>query len=122
MSRSNVFVAQKGNSKAAMALSSLARALFELEALAVARFVAKNGSTPLLLLLAPAIEPGCEGLTDVELPFLEDLRDYRFPPLDRLLTVSGKAVTQHRTLPEPALQQAMGAFIDKMDLGGEQGY
>ena len=116
MSRTNVIVAQRTNDKAAMALSSFIHALYELESYAVARLVAKNDKAPLVLLLAPSIEPDLECLYDIELPFAEDIRSYRFPPLDRIISVSGKTITQHRNLPSTDLQNAMSAYVDSMDL------
>lgn len=129
MSRTNVVVAQRGNEKASMALSSLIHALYELEIYAVARLVNKVNVKPVILLLAPSIEqlgdeseaPSNGGrfecLTDVELPFAEDLRQYKFPPLDRVKTVSGKTLTtEHRNLPDEKLTKAMSNYVDQMSL------
>ncbi|GAM88849.1 hypothetical protein ANO11243_068830 [Dothideomycetidae sp. 11243] len=116
MSRANVIVAQRTNDKAALALSSFIHALYELNSFAVARFVPKVDKAPVILLLSPSISPDLECLYDVELPFAEDSRQYRFPPLDRIPTVSGKTITQHRNLPSSALQDAMSAYVDAMDL------
>ena len=129
MSRTNVIVAQRNNEKASMAFSSLIHALYELEIYAVARLVTKVNVKPLILLLAPSIEQlggetdaasnggGFECLTDVELPFAEDLRQYKFPPLDRVQTVSGKTLTtEHRNLPDGRLRKAMSDYVDQMNL------
>ncbi|PNS17950.1 hypothetical protein CAC42_3909 [Sphaceloma murrayae] len=116
MSRSNMIIAQRTNPKASLALSSFIHALHELDSLAVARFVSKENRPPLILLLSPSIEPDLECLYDTELPFAEDIRSYRFPPLDRILTVSGKTITQHRNLPSDALQDAMSDYVDALDL------
>lgn len=99
-----------------MALSSLIHALHELESYAVARIVMKTGKEPLIILMAPMIEPDIEALVDVPLPFAEDLRIYRFPPLDRVITTSGATVTTHRNLPSEDLNDAMSDFVDAMDL------
>jgi ATP-dependent DNA helicase 2 subunit 2 len=99
-----------------MALSSLVHALIESETYAVARLVRKQNSPPLMLLLSPYVEPGFECLMDVELPFAEDMRGYRFPPLDRVMTVSGKRIEEHRNLPSDKLKQAMSDYVDAMDL------
>lgn len=69
-----------------------------------------------MLLLAPSIEPDLEALVDVPLPFAEDIRAYRFPPLDRVITTSGATLTKHRNLPKEDLVDAMSDFVDKMDL------
>ena len=116
MTRSNVIVAQRTNDKAAMALSSFIHALYELESYAVARLVTKENKAPQILLLAPSIESDIECLYDVELPFAEDVRSYRFPPLDRVTTISGKELKTHRNLPSDALVDAMSSYVDSMDL------
>jgi ATP-dependent DNA helicase 2 subunit 2 len=99
-----------------MALSSLIHALHELESFAVARLVPKDEKPPVLVLLAPSIEPEYECLLDVELPFAEDVRSYKFPPLDRVVTVSGKTLKVHRNLPGGDLNKAMSDYVDRMDL------
>ena len=116
MSVSCVVIAQKTNSKAIMALSSLIHALFEVESYAVARLVTKADKEPLITLLAPSIELEYECLLDVQLPYAEDVRSYRFPPLDRVITVSGKQIREHRNLPNDALCAAMSDYVDRMDL------
>lgn len=116
MNRANLIIAQRGNDKASMALSSFIWSLYELDSYAVARIVPKENSKPLILLLAPNIEPGFECLYDVELPFAEDMRSYKFAPLDRVVTVSGKELKVHRTLPTEDLQSAMDEYVDAMDL------
>ena len=116
MSVSFVVIAQKTNTKAIMALSSLIHALFELESYAVARLVPRVDKEPMLLILAPSIEVDYECLLDIQLPFAEDVRSYKFPPLDRVVTVSGKVVKEHRNLPSDALSSAMSKYVDRMDL------
>lgn len=116
MSVSSVVIGQKTNTKAIMALSSLIHALFELESYVVARLVPKADRAPVIVLLAPLIEADYECLVDVQLPFAEDLRSYRFPPLDKVLTVSGKIIKEHRNLPTDALSSAMSDYVDRMDL------
>ena len=118
MSQSCVIVAQKGNSKAAMALSSFIHALYELQSYAIARLVTKDDKPPLLVLLAPSIESDGEWecLIDAQLPFAEDVRSYRFAPLDKVVTVSGKELKEHRNLPNDDLKKAMSTYVDSMDL------
>ena len=116
LSRTSVIVAQRTNDLAGMALSSLIHTLYELESCAVARLVVKDDKNPVLVLLTPSIEPDFECLLDVELPFAEDVRSYKFPPLNRIVTMSGKVITEHRNLPSKDLQDAMGKFVNKMDL------
>lgn len=126
MGPSCITIGSKINEKARMALSSLIHALHELESYAIARIVLKDGKDPELLLLAPSIEPELESLIDIPLPFAEDLRQYRFPPLDRVITITGNVLTKHRNLPTDDLANAMSAYVDSMDLSGlerdEEGY
>lgn len=124
MSTSNVIIAQKTNDKAALALSSLIHALFELDCYAIARLVVKDGKNPLIVLLAPSIEPDYECLLEVQLPFFEDVRSYKFPPLDKVITISGKEVKEHRNLPSEDLVNAMSKYVDSMELidKDEEGY
>lgn len=116
MSVSSIVIGQRTNSKAIMALSSLIHALFEVESYAIARLVPKVDKAPVILLLAPSIEVDYECLLDVQIPFTEDVRSYKFPPLDRVITVSGKVIKEHRSLPNDALKTAMSDYVDKMDL------
>jgi ATP-dependent DNA helicase 2 subunit 2 len=116
MGPGRITIAQQTNDKARMAFSSLVRALFELESYAVARIVEKDGKAPQIVLLAPSVELDAEALIDVPLPFAEDVRVYRFPPLDRVITASGSTLTKHRYLPDDDLLGAMGDYVDSMDL------
>ena len=116
MSAANVIIAQRTNTKAAIALSSLIHALYELESYVVARLVTKDDKPPLQVLLAPSIEPHYECLLEVQLPFAEDIRAHKFAPLDRVVTISGKVLREHRHLPTPELYDAMSAYVDSMDL------
>jgi len=116
MGESRITVAETMNDKARMAMSSLVHALRELESYAVARIVLKDGKDPRIILLAPLMEPDIEGLVDVPLPFAEDVRLYRFPPLDRVITASGATVKTHRNLPSSELVDAMSDYVDSMDL------
>ncbi len=73
-------------------------------------------SEPLLKILSPEVRADYECLIENDLPFAEDVRPYRFPPLDKIVTVSGKILKQHRNLPSDDLMDAMGSFVDSMDL------
>lgn len=116
MGTSNIVVAQKTNEKAVLALSSLIHALFELDSYAIARVVKKNKSEPILIVLSPSVEKDYECLIENQLPFAEDVRSYRFPPIDKIATVSGKVLTQHRNLPSEDLSEAMSDFVDSLDI------
>lgn len=116
MGEAHVLVARKIDEPSELALSALIHALYELESYAVARFVVKDGKDPVLLLLMPNIEPDFECLYDVPLPFAEDIRSYQFPPLDKVITITGNTLTKHRLLPDEELNQAMSDYVDSMDL------
>ncbi len=119
MGESCVTFAHKVNPKDELALSALIRAMDEMGSYAVARFVVGNGKDPQLLLLMPSTEPGNMCLYDVPLPFAEDVRQYQFPPLDKVVTVSGGVLTEHRRmLPNETLRQAMSDYVDAMDISG----
>jgi ATP-dependent DNA helicase 2 subunit 2 len=116
LSRSNFIVPQKANRPAQLSLSSFIHALYESDCYAVARLVTKDLKPPVIVLLVPRIELEWEALVDVELPFEEDMRRYKFPPLDRKLTVSGKVITEHKDLPTGDLTEAMSKYVDALDL------
>lgn len=116
MDRSHMIIGAKNEDMNTMALSALIHALYELDSYAIARLVTKDMKEPRIVLLAPNVEPEFECLYDIELPFAEDVRSYKFPPLDRVVTVSGKTLTVHRNLPSNDLQDAMSAYVDSMDL------
>ncbi|KAI0098969.1 SPOC domain-like protein [Hypoxylon sp. NC0597] len=110
-------VPQKFNEAAALKLSSFIHSLQELGSYAVARIVTKDGKDPALILLAPHIEPDFECLYDVPLPFAEDVRNYQFPPLDKVITVTGNVKYEdHRLLPSKELSEAMDDYVDAMDI------
>lgn len=116
ISSSSMTVGARSNPKAVLALSSFIHALYEQESYAIARFVQKRDKEPSIVLLAPLIDLEYECLIDVQLPFAEDVRSYRFRPLDRVITVSGKEIRVHRNLPSEKLQAAMDDYVDSMDI------
>jgi len=126
MGECGITVAQSVNDKAKMGLSSLIHALHELDSYAIARIVTKDGKDPQLLVMAPFIEPDVEALLDIPVPFAEDVRVYRFPPLDRVITTSGVTMKKHRNLPSDDLVKTMSDYVDAMDLStfgkNEDGY
>ncbi|CZR54384.1 related to ATP-dependent DNA helicase II, 80 kDa subunit (KU autoantigen protein P86) [Phialocephala subalpina] len=116
MGESCMTIAQTVDDKSRLAFSSLVHALYELESYAIARIVVKDMKDPRIVLLAPYIENHMEGLIDVPLPFAEDVRMFRFPPLDRVISASGTALEKHRYLPSNNLDSAMSDYVDSMDL------
>ncbi|KAI1762491.1 ATP-dependent DNA helicase II subunit 2 [Hypoxylon sp. FL1150] len=110
-------IAQQFSDADALKLSSLIHSLHELDSYAVARIVTKDGNEPALVLLAPHIEPQFECLYDVPLPFAEDVRNYQFPPLDKVITVTGNTILENnRLLPSRELVDAMDDYVDAMDI------
>ncbi|KAI5804563.1 putative Ku family DNA helicase [Geopyxis carbonaria] len=116
MSPTNIIVGQKGNDAAQMALSSLIHALYELDSYALFRFVKRNNDPPVMLIVAPSIEGDYECLIDVQVPFVEDVRHYTFPPLGVVKTVRGKTLDKHRNIPTDDMHKYMSDYVDSMDL------
>lgn len=117
MGETGIIIAQKFNDAAALKLSSFIHSLQELESYAVARIVTKDGKDPQLLLLAPGFDAVVECLYDIPLPFAEDVRSYKFPPLDQVVTVTGKKLLEHdRFLPSNELQEVMDDYVNMMDI------
>ena len=89
MSTTCVVVAQKSNRKAALALSSLIHALYELDNYVLARLVTKKDKAPMMVVMAPVIEPDFEALIDVEVyPFSCGLKPKRSVLISFIDTIS----------------------------------
>lgn len=117
LGETSVTVARPYDEVSKLALSALIHALYESETYAIARFVSKDNKDPVILLMRPSIENDFECLFDAPLPFAEDIRSYRFPPLDKVVTFTGKVLTEHpRLLPDDKLTQAMSDYVDAMDI------
>jgi ATP-dependent DNA helicase 2 subunit 2 len=117
LGETSVTVARSYDEESKLALSALIHALYESEMYAVARLVSKDNRDPVILLMRPSIDPDFECLYDVPLPFAEDVRSYRFPPLDKVVTITGKVFTEHpRLLPDATLNKAMSDYVDAMDI------
>lgn len=117
LGETSVTVARSYDEESKLALSALIRALYESEAYAIARLVSKDNKDPVILLMRPSIDLDFECLYDTPLPFAEDVRSYRFPPLDKVVTITGKVLTEHpRLLPDDKLNQAMSDYVDAMDI------
>lgn len=105
--------------KAQLQVSTLVRAMVELDVLAVVRLIRKDGAEPELGVLKPKVEEHNEYFFYSKAPFREDLRRFPFPPLDRIITTDGQELRQGPTIPDDADQQAMDAFVDSLDLPGD---
>lgn len=102
--------------KAQLQISTLVRAMLELDVLAVVRLVRKDGSEPELGILKPKVEEHNEYFFYSRAPFREDLRRFPFPPLDRIITTDGTELRQGPTIPDDVDQKAMDAFVDSLEL------
>ncbi|XP_006892014.1 PREDICTED: X-ray repair cross-complementing protein 5 [Elephantulus edwardii] len=98
--------AAKDDEAAAVALSSLIHALDELNMVAIVRYVYDKRSNPQVGMAFPFIKDTYECLAYVQLPFMEDLRQYMFSSLK-----SNKKCT-----PTEAQLNAVDALIDSMSL------
>ncbi|KAM6979367.1 X-ray repair cross-complementing protein 5-like [Tautogolabrus adspersus] len=72
----------KDDEHAAVALSALIRALDELEMVAIVRYAYDRRSNPQVGAAFPCITKDYECLMYVQLPFMEDLRQFTFPSLE----------------------------------------
>ncbi|XP_047401759.1 X-ray repair cross-complementing protein 5 isoform X2 [Sciurus carolinensis] len=98
--------AAKDDEAAAVALSSLVHALDELDMVAVVRYVYDRRANPQVGVAFPYIKDAYECLVYVQLPFMEDLRQYMFSSLK-----NNKKFT-----PTEAQLSAVDALIDSMSL------
>ncbi|KAG1663655.1 X-ray repair cross-complementing protein 5 [Nymphon striatum] len=74
--------AQKDDDTAAVALSAFIHGLFETDMVAIARYNYGARSSPKLTLLAPRIKSQLECLVLIQLPFMEDIRQFTFSSLE----------------------------------------
>uniref|UniRef100_A0A8C7CPH0 X-ray repair complementing defective repair in Chinese hamster cells 5 n=1 Tax=Oncorhynchus kisutch TaxID=8019 RepID=A0A8C7CPH0_ONCKI len=74
--------APKDDEHAGVALSGLIRALDDLKMVAVVRYVYARNGNPQLGAAFPCIKEKYECLVYIQLPFMEDLRQYSFPSLE----------------------------------------
>ncbi|KAG8520987.1 X-ray repair cross-complementing protein 5, partial [Galemys pyrenaicus] len=98
--------AAKEDQAAAVALSSLIHALDELDMVAVVRYAYDRRANPQVGVAFPYIKETYECLVYVQLPFMEDLRQYMFSSLK-----NNKKYT-----PTEAQLSAVDALIDSMSL------
>ncbi|XP_039089077.1 X-ray repair cross-complementing protein 5 [Hyaena hyaena] len=98
--------AAKGDEAAAVALSSLIHALDELDMVAVVRYVYAKRTNPQVGMAFPYIKDAYECLMYVQLPFMEDLRQYMFSSLKN----------NKKCTPTEAQLNAVDALIDSMNL------
>ncbi|XP_028337486.1 X-ray repair cross-complementing protein 5 isoform X2 [Physeter macrocephalus] len=98
--------ATKDDEAAAVALSSLIHALDELDMVAVVRYAYDRRANPQVGVAFPYIRDFYECLVYVQLPFMEDLRQYMFSSLKN----------NRKCTPTEAQLSAVDALIDSMSL------
>uniref|UniRef100_A0A8C8Y995 X-ray repair cross-complementing protein 5 n=1 Tax=Panthera leo TaxID=9689 RepID=A0A8C8Y995_PANLE len=98
--------AAKDDEAAAVALSSLIHALDELDMVAVVRYAYAGRTNPQVGMAFPYIKDAYECLMYVQLPFMEDLRQYMFSSLKN----------SKKCTPTEAQLSAVDALIDSMSL------
>lgn len=120
-----------------VALSSLVQAMYEKGAMAIARWVSRDGAEPKIGVLHPVIFDRVDCLMFVrvrfatahwsamlkvsfavtfQVPFAEDVRNFPFPSLENLVSKKGEQVTSHPYLPTEEQTMAMEHFVDAMNL------
>ncbi|CAG8571194.1 4356_t:CDS:10 [Cetraspora pellucida] len=101
MSAVAAVVPQTNNLTMAQRLSALIHALYEKDSFAIVRYVKKNNDPPKLGIL---------------IPYIQDCHHFAFPSFDRVISKSGKELTNHNYLPNDEMLEKMDHFIDGMDL------
>ncbi|XP_069105768.1 X-ray repair cross-complementing protein 5-like [Argopecten irradians] len=111
---SSCVVADKGDEAAAVALSSLIQALYETNMVAIVRKVYSAASGPKLGCLIPHIKAEYECFLYVEIPFMEDIRQFTFGSLP----ISKENVSAGNTkfVPSEKQLEAVDNLITSMDL------
>ncbi|OCH84687.1 ku80-like protein [Obba rivulosa] len=101
-----------------VALSALVRAMAAKQSkLAIARWVRTNGADPKMGVMWPmVVEDQIDYLMWVRMPFADDIRNFPFASLEKLVTKTGEVVKSHPYLPTEDQVAAMEQFVDAMDL------
>eukprot|EP00250_Pteridium_aquilinum_P033977 c6789_g1_i1 orf=114-2246(+) len=111
MKESNIFIPEPGNMKSIVAMSALARAMKELNKVAIVRCIWRQGQAGVVIgVLSPYISKE-ENLPDCfyfnVLPFMEDAREFPFTSLDSLPSNLQPSISQ---------QEAADNFVKLLDL------
>jgi ATP-dependent DNA helicase 2 subunit 2 len=108
--------ADPGAPQQQVALSSIVQAMYEKGVLAIARWVSKDGMDPKMGVLEARVDTNIDFLLWVQMPFADDVRKYTFASLENLISKNSKSITKHPYLPTEVQLEAMGRFIDCMDI------
>ncbi|XP_027735543.1 X-ray repair cross-complementing protein 5 isoform X3 [Empidonax traillii] len=103
--------AAKDDENAAVAFSALVRALDELKVVAIVRYAYDRRSNPQIGVAFPYIKEAYECLIYVQLPYMEDLRQYIFSSLKN----------NKKCIPTADQLSAVDSLIDSMNLVHEDG-
>ncbi|KAK0545583.1 ATP-dependent DNA helicase yku80 [Tilletia horrida] len=109
-------VADEKDYEAQIQLSALASAMHEVKRIALVRWVKRDNAPPLLGAMYPVITDTVHYCRVVALPFANDVRNWSFPPLDRVFTKYGEEVKAHPSLPSDRLKTLTDSLVDSMDL------
>ncbi|KAI0932900.1 hypothetical protein AcW2_001392 [Taiwanofungus camphoratus] len=99
-----------------VALSAIVQAMYEKDAMAIARWVSRDSIDPKMGVLAPSMFEKSDCLLWVQMPFADDVRNFTFASLDTLISRKGEVITKHPYLPTEEQMEAMDHFVDAMDL------
>jgi ATP-dependent DNA helicase 2 subunit 2 len=108
--------ADPGAPQQQVALSSIVQAMYEKGVLAIARWVSKDGMDPKMGVLEARVDTNIDFLLWVQMPFADDVRKYTFASLENLISKNSESITKHPYLPTEVQLEAMGRFIDCMDI------
>ncbi|POW01450.1 hypothetical protein PSTT_12536, partial [Puccinia striiformis] len=110
-------IAQHGGSQ--ITFSALVRTLHDENCAALARYVSTSATAePKLVILIPVVESTIRYFLFVQVPFMEDLREYDFAPLPSVSIPTGRGVNQQH-VPTEEMQGAMDDLVDQMDLSAQ---
>ncbi|KAG6820237.1 hypothetical protein H0H93_003600 [Arthromyces matolae] len=104
------------SSKQQAALSSIVKAMDKKGAMAIARWVSKDGMDAKMGVLTPVSFDEVDCLIWAQMPFADDVRKYTFASLDKLVNKKGEVLTEHPFIPTEEQLEAMDDFVDGMDL------
>ncbi|KAI8082883.1 SPOC like C-terminal domain-containing protein [Halteromyces radiatus] len=121
LSKAYLIVAGANNTEpSGVAIAALARGLYEKEALALVRYVQKANSEPVLGIISPYIDVDINALEFCQIAFAEDIRQYTFNSLDKVVLKSGKIITEdHPLLPTQEMKESMTDFVKHMSIKTE---
>ncbi|TIB91063.1 SPOC domain-like protein [Wallemia mellicola] len=108
--------ADQSDGSSGLALSSFINALDKNGLIALVRYARTKDEKPYLGLCLPIINGQTEYLQYLRIPFADQMRNYSFPSLERVVTKSGEPLQNHKYLPTDKMCLAMDNFVNSMDL------